>query len=156
MARPPAKRLPSPRVSIRVASVLFGGLMLGHLSGYPWTSAHIAEQARLVGAMKATDFVFAGERQTYWGLYFGWGVLVAALLLSMAVMLWLMSGLTRIAPRQVGAVTGVVSATCLAGSFISLRFFYAPPTAFFAVLSAILLVATVQLVRAGRETADQG
>jgi len=106
--------------------------------------------------MKLVDFVFAGERQTYWGLYFGWGLLVAVLLLSTALTLWLMSGLVRVAPREVGFITGGISATSLAGCFISLQYFYAPPTAFFAVLFVLLLAPTIQLIRGEHQKPRDG
>lgn len=136
----------SPVTLIRICSVLFVGLMFGHASAYPWSSAQVAQQAELVAAMRTVNFVFAGESQTYWALYFGWGVLVAVLLLTIAIILWLVSDLALLAPRRVGIMTGVISAVSLIGCFISFRFFYIPPTVFFAVQSVVLLVATVQLL----------
>ena len=136
----------SPVILIRICSVLFLGLMLGHVSGYPWSSTYVAQQTELVASMKTVNFVFAGEQQTYWSLYLGWGVLVAALLLSIAVALWLVSDLALLAPRRVGFITAVFSILSLAGCYISFRFFYVPPTVFFAVLCVGLLVATVQLL----------
>jgi hypothetical protein len=136
----------SPVLLIRASSIVFAGLMIGHLSGYPWSSNDVDQQIKLVRLMKSVNFVFAGERQTYWGLYLGWGVLVALLLLTIAIILWLVSDLARLAPRRVGAITGVVSAISLIGCYISYRFFYIPPAVFFAVLCGVLLAATVQLL----------
>ena len=66
----------------------------------------------LVESMKDTPYVFFsdtpyrffGEHTTYWGLYFGWGLLVPVLLLTLAVVLWILSGLTQNSARGVGAV----------------------------------------------------
>lgn len=136
----------SPLILIRICSVLFFGLMLGHLSGYPWSSNQVAQQTELVASMKTVNFIFAGESQTYWSLYLGWGVLVAVLLLSIAIILWLVSDLALLAPRRIGFITGVVSILSLIGGCISFRFFYIPPTVFFAVLCLGLLWATFQLL----------
>jgi len=43
-------------------------------------TASLANMMIFGRSMKTTNFVFAGERQTYWGLYYGWGVLVGVLL----------------------------------------------------------------------------
>jgi hypothetical protein len=126
------------------------------MSAYPWTSAKELSQSRLVGSMKAVDFIFMGEHQTYWSLYFGWGVLVAALLLTIAIALWLISDFVWFAPRQVGAITGFISLLCLLGSYISSQFFYAPPAAFFAVACVVLVIATVQLLATKGEDRREG
>jgi hypothetical protein len=138
----------SPIMVIRICSVLFVGLMLGHVSGYPWSSPYVAQETELAAAMKSVNFVFAGEAQTYWNLYLGWGVLVAALLLTIAITLWLVSDLALVAPRRVAAITGVISALSLIGCYISFRFFYIPPAIFFAMQCLGLLWATVQLLKA--------
>jgi hypothetical protein len=142
----------SPHIWIRVAAALFGALTVGHLSAYPWTSTRITDEVQLVSSMKTVEFVFAGERQTYWGLYFGWGLLVALLLFSTAITLWLVSDLVGVAPRRVGLITGVILATSLLGCLISVRFFYVPPAVFYAAVSVVLAAPTIQLIRCNRKT----
>jgi len=139
--------LSSPVVSIRLGSVLFVGLMIGHMSAYPWTSTHTLPETEVVGLMKTVAFEFMGERSTYWHLYFGWGLLVGVLLLALAVTLWLLSDIAHIAPRSVGSISGIISGTSLVGAYLSFRFFYIPPFLFFSVLCAILAAAAVQLLR---------
>ena len=63
----------TPIVLIRISSILFVGLMLGHMSAYPWTSARVAQETTLVESMQSTPFEFLSQRSTYWDLYFGWG-----------------------------------------------------------------------------------
>jgi hypothetical protein len=149
------KRLPgilaSPVVLIRLCSILFFLLMVGHMSAYPWTSTRGLQETQLVDSMKSLEFEFLGERSSYWSLYFGWGLLVGALLLTLAFILWLLSDLARVAPRRLGIITGVISASCLVGAYLSFRFFYIPPFLSFLVICVILLTVTVQLV--GRQTA---
>jgi hypothetical protein len=143
----------SPVVLIRLSSVLFVGLMFGHMSAFPWTSVRSASEIQLVGLMKTADFEFMGERSSYWHLYFGWGLLVGVLLLALAVILWLLSDISRIAPRGIGFISGVLSATSLVGACLSFQFFYIPPFLFFSVLCAILTTAAVRLLR---QTARDG
>jgi len=146
-SRRPSGFLVSPVVLIRISSVLTALLMAGHTSAYPWASTHSLRETQLVDSMKSVDFVFMGEHSTYWNLYFGWGVLVAVLLLALAIILWPLSDLARLAPRRVGIITGIISANCLVGAYLSFRFFYIPPFLSFSAICVILLTATVQLLR---------
>lgn len=141
------KALRSPVALIRISSILFMGLMVGHMSAYPWTSTQAPQEVGLTGLMKSIPFEFMGERSTYWDLYFGWGLLVGALLLTLAIILWFLAGLARTGLRSVGAITGIISATSLVGACLSLRFFYVPPLIFFSIICVILMAAAVQLLR---------
>ena len=143
----PLGLLSSPVVLIRLSSILFLGLMIGHMSAYPWTSTRTLPETQLVGLMKTVAFEFMGEPSTYWHLYFGWGLLVGVLLLALAVTLWLLSDIAHVAPRSVGFISGIASGTSLVGAYLAFRFFYIPPFLLFSVLCAILMVAAVQLVR---------
>jgi len=50
---------------------------------------HVARQVSLVDNMRNIPFEFMGERSTYWNLYFGRGLLLGVLLLTLAITLWL-------------------------------------------------------------------
>ena len=139
----------SPVVLLRLSSVLVVLLMVGHMSAYPW-STHGLQETQLVDSMKSLNFEFMGERSSYWSLYFGWGLWMGVSLLTLAIILWLLADLTRFAPRSVGVITGVISASCLIGAYLSLRFFYIPPFLFYSVICVILLTAAVQLL--GQQT----
>ncbi|MBW8816160.1 MAG: hypothetical protein JF588_22310 [Caulobacterales bacterium] len=140
--------LTSPVALMRLSALLFAFLMLGHMSAYPWSSARSLPEARLVESMKSIDFNFMGERSAYWSLYFGWGLLVGVLLLTMAVALWLLSDLADLAPRRVGVLAAVVAATCATGAYLSFRFFYVPPFLAFAANGVILLTVAARLLTA--------
>jgi hypothetical protein len=141
----------SPLVLIRVSSILFILLMVGHISAYPWTSTNGGPQeTQLVAAMKTVEFIFLGASSTYFNLYFGWGLLVGLLLLTVAMVLWLLSDLARLAPRCVGAIGAVISAACSVGAYLSFRFFYIPPMLFFLAICVTQLIVAVRLLR--RET----
>jgi len=142
-----AGSLVSPVVLIRVSSILFFFLMIGHMSAYPWAAAHNAKEAQLVDSMKSVQFVFFGEGSTYWGLYFGWGLLVAVLLLTLAIILWVLSDLAVLAPRRLGVITGILSVSCVIGAYLSFEFFYVPPVLFFSATCVTLLTATIQLLK---------
>jgi hypothetical protein len=143
--------LASPVTHIRLGSLLFVFLMLGHMSAYPWSSANSLQEARLVDGMKSIDFNFMGERSSYWSLYFGWGLLVGVLLFTMAAMLWLLSDLARLAPRRVGAMAGLVSGVCAVGAYLSFRFFYVPPFLAFVAIGVILFSVAVRLLKTPAE-----
>jgi hypothetical protein len=137
----------SPVGLLRLSSLLFVGLMIGHISAYPWTSIHVLQDTQLVDSMKSVAFEFMGERSTYWNLYLGWGILVGVLLLTLAIILWFLSDLTHLAPRSTGIISGVISASSLVGAYISFRFFYIPPFLFDVAICVILLTAAVPLLR---------
>ena len=139
--------LTSPVVLIRTSSVLVVLLMFGHTSAYPWNSTQVPQETQLGDLMKSVDFVFLGEHSTYWNLYFGWGVWMAVSLLTLAIILWLLSDLARLAPRRLGVIIGIISASCLVGAYLSFRFFYIPPVIFYSVICVLLAAATVQLLR---------
>ena len=80
-------------------SVLFVGLVAGHLSAYPWLSGRSTEVDALWEAMNSAALEFAGQRSSYWHIYFGWGLLIALMLLAKAAILWLISGLAA-SPRS--------------------------------------------------------
>jgi len=136
----------SPVVLIRISSILVVLETVGHMTGYPWTSNRVPEEAQLVHSMKAVDFLFFGERSTYWNLYTGWGLFIAVLLLTLAIMLWMLSNFTRLAPKQAGGITGIISTSLMACAYLSFRFFYLPSSLLLSVTFVILLVATVRLM----------
>jgi hypothetical protein len=139
----------SPVVLIRLSAILFLILTIGHTSGYPWTTDQDLREKQLVASMKSIDLVFVGEHSSYWNLYFGWGLYVAVLLLTLTIILWFLSDIARLAPRRVGIMIQIISASCLAGAYLSFRFFYVPP---FILLSAIFLILQTAAVRLTRQT----
>src|SRR5260370_26763567 len=141
--------LVSPVVLIRLSSILVVLLMAGHTSAYPWISTHGLQETQLVDSMKSLQFEFFGERSSYWSPYFGWGLVIRVLLLTLAIILWLLADLARLAPRRLGVITGIISASCLVGAYLSFRFFYIPPFLFFGYLRN-----SADGSRATTETAD--
>jgi hypothetical protein len=139
--------LASPVVLIRTSSVLFVLLMFGHTAAYPWNSTRVPQETQLGDSMKSVEFVFLGEHSTYWNLYFGWGIWMAVSLLTLAIILWLLSDLSHVAPRNVGVISGVISATSVIGAYLSFRFFYIPPIIFYSVICVLLAAAAVQLLK---------
>jgi hypothetical protein len=101
-----------------------------------------------------TPYVFFGERTTYWGLYFGWGLLVPVLLLALAVILWILSGLAHLGPRSMGTICAVLSAASLVAASISVRFFFTPPFLTYSTICILLMTAAVQLLRQQTMFAD--
>jgi len=148
--RPPGFRV-APAVLIRISSVLYFFLMAGHTSAYPWASTQDPREVNLVDSMKSLDFTFAGERSSYWNLYFGWGVLVAVLLLTSALLLWFLSDLVGLAPRRIGLIAGLMSASALVGAYLSFKYFYIPPFVFFLIICLVLLTVAVQLLHRPNE-----
>jgi hypothetical protein len=139
--------LVSPVGLIRLSSILTILDMVGHTSAFPWTSTHGLQEIQLVDSMKAVKLEFWGNYQSYWNLYFGWGVFIAVLLLTLSIVLWLLSDLARLAPRRLGVTIGAITAFNFVGAYIAFHFFFLPPFLLFLAIGAILLTATVRLLR---------
>ena len=136
-----------PTILIRVGSILMVGLMIGHMAAYPWTSMKALQETQLTALMKSVPFEFMGQRSTYWNLYFGWGVLVAVLLLALASILWILPDFATLRPQRAGVISAIVAIASLFGAYLSFRFFYIPPFVLFSVICATLTGATTQLLR---------
>jgi len=132
---------------IRLSSVLFLILTIGHTWGYPWTSGQNLGEKHLVASMKSVDLIFAGERSSYWSLYFGWGLYVAVFLLTLTIILWLLPNIARLAPRYAGVIIRIISVSCMAGAYLSFRFFYIPPFILLSAICVILQVAALKLMK---------
>ena len=155
--------LGSPVVLMRISSILFFLTMFGHAAAYPWTSTtQDLRETKLVESMmdtpyffySNTPYAFFGERTTYWGLYFGWGLLVPVLLLALALILWILSGLAHLDPRSIGTICAVLSAASLVGASISFRFFFTPPILTYSTICILLMTAALQLLRQQTAFAD--
>jgi hypothetical protein len=57
-----------------------------------------------------------------------------------------LSDLARLAPRRLGAITGIIAASCAVGAYLSLRFFYVPPFLMYVAICLILVTTGVQLL----------
>lgn len=141
----------APVALVRLSAIVYLFLTVGHTSGYPWATTHGPQERQLIDSMKSLDFVFLGEGSTYWNLYFGWGLLVAVLLLTLAILLWWSADLVAVVPRHVGFLAGSMSAASFVGAGLSFRFFYTPPSISFAIVGVTLLAAAVQLLRTRTE-----
>ncbi len=139
----------SPVVLIRFSTILCFILTIGHTSAYPWTSDQNLREKQLVASMRSVDLVFVGEHSSYWNLYFGWGLYIAVLLLTVTIVLWFLSGFARLAPQRVGIMIQLISVSSLAGAYLSFRFFYMPP---FLLLSAIFVILQIAAIRLMRRT----
>jgi hypothetical protein len=136
----------SPVVLLRLSSILLVFLMLGHMSAYPWAT-HGLQETQLVNSMKSLQFVFWGVGSSYWNLYLGWALWMGVSLTTLAVILWLLADLARVAPRRVGFIAAAIAATCVIGAYLSLRYWYFPPFHFYTAICAMLLTVAVQLLR---------
>lgn len=137
----------SPVALIRLCAILFFGLTAGHISAYPFAHEDARGGKQLVDSMKYAGFEFLGERSTYWNLYFGWGIFVTVLLLTLALVLWLLSDLARLAPRRIGAITAIISSASFAGAYLSYRFFFIPPVLLLLIIGLVMLKTAIQLLR---------
>jgi len=137
----------SPVALMRLSAILFVGLTAGHLSAYPFARENAPLEKQLVGSMKHVRFEFLGEYTTYWNLYFGWGIFIAVLLLTLAFVLWFLADIAPLTPRRIGVITGLLSAASFACAYLSYRFFFIPPFLLLLIIGLIMLKTAIQLLR---------
>jgi hypothetical protein len=129
---------------MRVSTVLRFAATLALIQGIAHAMLHIRyapshgplEEA-LVRSMKTESFVFGGFGRTYWGFYFGYGLMVVVTCLVQAASLWLISGLADSVPRKVAPLIGLYSAAYAIHAFLAWHYFFAKPVVF-DVLTSLL------------------
>ncbi len=88
---------------------------------------HGAEEIALVEAMKSHHFDFLGWSRTYWGFYFGYGLMAAFFCLVEAVLFW---QLARLARSDLSSARPIAGLFCLANvgfALIVWKFFFFVP-----------------------------
>ena len=123
-----------------------GGMLSGRSLGQ--------ESDAVVHAMQAVRVTFGGSTGTWYGFWFGFGMMVSVFLLFSATVAW---QLGNVAPEQWSSVAVIAWALVLsqlATSILSFQYFFAAPGVF-ALLAALCIAwGAIQKTRAGREASS--
>lgn len=126
--------------------VLYGFL---HTAGGMLSQESMGPDAdRVFEQMKAVHFNFNGADATWYGFWFGFGIMVSAFLFMSAVMAWKLEGVTREAWPQVSLVAWSLFATHVVCAALSFRYFFVGPGVFGVLISALLAFGAVRKARA--------
>jgi len=135
-------------IFIRIASVIAFLYCAAHTAGAPWTPEKGPDAMALIGSMKSHAFEVQGARATYWGFYFGFGVMISVFLLLLAVLLWQLGSMQRRATAPTRAAVASILAAYAANAAIAWKYFFAGPVA---LAAAIVLCLAVALGLAGKD-----
>ncbi|MDQ8153669.1 MAG: hypothetical protein P3B98_03315 [Gemmatimonadota bacterium] len=117
----------TPTTLLRIA---FGSTALfaaAHTAGTVHTGVRDAQEQAVFDAMKAYQFDAMGVMRTPFDFYYGLGLYLSLFLVVMAVLLWLLAGMARTAPKQARPMVGVLALANLASAALCLwKFFPAP------------------------------
>lgn len=128
----------SPRI-LRTAAVLalIQGIAHGMLH-IRYIPSHGPLEQALVTNMKEASFSFGGFQRTYWGFYFGYGLMVIVTCLVQAGALWLVAGLAQIWPRKVAPLTGLYGVAYALHALLAWHYFFAKPVIFDVLITVAL------------------
>ena len=135
-------------VLLRVAAVLAAIQGLAHgglfISARPRSDA----EAAVVTAMRASQF-FSGGSRSYWDLYFGYGLIAAAVCVVEAVLLWQLARIATVQPVLARPIVALFIAANVGHAALVWRYFAFPiPIAFDLLIAGCLSWALVSVARA--------
>jgi hypothetical protein len=112
----------------RIATYLLVLFFVGHTGGGMLSQKSLGPPSDAVFAsMKAVHFTFNGADCTWYGFWFGFGLVVSVFLLLSAIVAW---QLDKVAPAQWSAVSVIAWAFCaahLVNAALSWKYFFAGP-----------------------------
>lgn len=135
----------------RLAAYLALLFCAGHTLGGMLARGTLGDSADAVFAtMRSTHFVFNGADCTWYGFWFGFGLMVSALLVLVALTAFVLDRVTADAWPQVAPIAWGLVATMLANSVIAWRYFFAGPVVFSVVILLLLVVGLTRKNHASR------
>jgi hypothetical protein len=106
------------------------------------------ESDRVFEQMKLVHFAFNGSDATWYGFWFGFGLMASAFLFMSAVMAWKLEGVSREAWSQVNVIAWSLVAAHVFCTAISFRYFFVAPGVFGVLISALMAFGIVRKAQA--------
>ncbi|WP_372786723.1 hypothetical protein [Phenylobacterium sp.] len=133
----------SGRFWLRFAAVVSLLLALAHTVGFTKTKA--GAQLTIRRAMEAAPFDLAGSTRTYWDLYVGFGLIISALMLAQAAVLWWLAGQESRHPGESRGLVAVLFLANLAVLGLDWRYLFGAPLVSTAVITLAIGAGLVTL-----------
>ncbi|HEX3364813.1 LIC_13387 family protein [Phenylobacterium sp.] len=138
------------RFWLRTAAIASLLLTLAHTFGFTKTQPGAQLAARR--AMEAAPFDLGGSVRTYWDVYVGFGLVISALMLAQAGVLWLLARQDRRHPGEGRAFVAVLFLSNLATLGLDWRYLFAAPQIVSAVITLAIGAAFVTLGQGATQT----
>ena len=138
-----------PWTWLRIAAVLQALGTVGHnlvtLSTKP---THGAQEQAVFDAMRGFQFDIMGLTRSTWDFYRGYQFSTTVTFVLMAVLLWMLSNMSRGAPREAGPLVLAILIAQIFNIVIGWEFFFAGPGVVGGLIALCLAMAAVGLYRA--------
>jgi len=129
----------------RLATYLLVIFFAGHTGGGMLAQKSLGPSADTVfDAMKTVHFTFNGADSTWYGFWFGFGIMVSAYILFSAVVAW---QLDKVPPERWGDVSTIawaLAATQLASTLLSFKYFFLGPALLGVAVTALVTIGTLR------------
>ena len=128
---------------LRIAAVVALLYFAGHTAGMPWTPYMEPAATPILEAMKNHRFEESGFKGTYWDLYFGFGLVISALMLLQAAVLWQVGSLAKTDPILVRPIVVSFLVAFIVNAALSWKYFFIVPVVMSGVIALCLTIALV-------------
>jgi len=109
---------------------------------------HGAEEIAVIDAMKSHIFLFAGQPRSYWGFYYGYGLMAALVVVVEAVLFWMLADIAKDTPARTRPIIALFVVYNIAHAAILSRYFFPLPIIMDGLVTATLLWAFAAAGRA--------
>jgi hypothetical protein len=129
----------------RLATYLLVLFCAGHTGGGMLAQKSLGPGADAVfDAMKSVHFVFNGADCTWYGFWFGFGIMVSASIVFSAVVAWQLDKVPRERWDDVSTIAWALAATQLAGALLSFKYFFLGPALLGLAVTGLVTVGTLR------------
>jgi hypothetical protein len=129
-------------IILRVAAVLALLQCIAHgLLHISYSPNHGPAEQALVSDMKVESFKFGGFERTYWGFYFGYGLMVVLTCLVQAVAIWVFARMAASRSREVAPLVALYAVAYALHGWLAWHYFFLKPVLFDVLIAAALSIA---------------
>ena len=134
-------------IFLRIAAVIALAYLAGHTAGAPWIPDKGADSLAVVAAMKGREIVVQGAHDTYWGFYFGFGVIISVFLALAALLLWQLASIARRGSADVRPMVAAILVAYVANAAVAWEYFFVGPVVLALAVVACLAIALLTASR---------
>jgi hypothetical protein len=139
-----------PWIWLRLAAFLQALGTLGHtLTTASTKPTHGPEEQAVFEAMRSFRFNVMGSMCSTWDFYRGYQFSTTVNFVMLVALLWLLSNLSRTAPRQAGPMVLTILVAQIFSAILGWRYFFAGPGVGGGLIALCLAIALLALYREG-------
>lgn len=131
------------RLLVRIAAGVAMVQGLAHGAMFIAAKPHSAAEAGVVAAMWSVRFPMGGALHSYGEMYFGYGLMAAAVCLFEAASLWFIAPLAKDNPGAFRRLVSVILVANIVHAALVVRYFFLVPLVPDAIISALMLASLV-------------